>query len=232
MPLIAWWGDKIKEAVEINEYISLADIAPTFLDAAGVFIPYETSRKSFLPLIVPEKSSEQKANRDFVVTHNERHAWVHPGGQMAASRAIHMDDHPLIHNLFPDMWPAGHIDAFYHWDLYPFGDADGGRAKTELLKARFTRDSALFKLVFGKRPEFELYNVKADPFNLSNLADKEEFRCVKEKLQTTLYEYLLATNDPWLTGYTTIYYQAPCYAMKGLPTYDLFLEDWNSLDSL
>jgi arylsulfatase A-like enzyme len=37
MPLIAWWGDKIKEAVEINEYISLADIAPTFLDAAGVF---------------------------------------------------------------------------------------------------------------------------------------------------------------------------------------------------
>ncbi|HLW10421.1 MAG TPA: hypothetical protein VKX35_08480, partial [Fermentimonas sp.] len=57
-----------------------------------------------------------------------------------------------------------------------------------------------FNLAFGKVPEFELYNVKEDPYCLKNVYGKYEFILLGNKLKKILLEELERTDDPRIVG--------------------------------
>lgn len=55
VPLMIWWPGKIKKPTVIDELVANIDIAPTFLDIAGIPIPENMDGKSFNSLIEGEK---------------------------------------------------------------------------------------------------------------------------------------------------------------------------------
>jgi len=233
MPLIAYWPSKIKKPKKVDDFISLADIAPTLLQAAGIDVPVEMSAKSFLDVILSPKSGSIKEENNFVVSYRERHAWVNPNGEMAPMRSIRHGDFLLIWNMKPQMWPAGHIQPKYNWNNYPFGDVDNGRSKNEMMKLINTNEKYLFDLSFSPRQEYELYNVKEDPYNLNNLVNNNEYQETMENLKNKMIDYLIKTGDPRMKGpYTKVFLNTPYYAMQGIPTGGLFLKEWNTLDSV
>ena len=74
------------------------------------------------------------------------------------------------------MWPAGHPDPEINFNLWPFGDVDDGPSKTEVMKQKNKENVVgYFNMAFGKRPEFELYDIQKDPYQLSNLATNSQY---------------------------------------------------------
>jgi len=51
VPLLVWWPGQIREAMTITEPVANIDIAPTFLDLAGLPVPPGMDGQSFLPLM-------------------------------------------------------------------------------------------------------------------------------------------------------------------------------------
>jgi len=60
VPLLMWWPGKIKQAAVIDETVANIDIAPTFLDIAGVSIPDHMDGLSAKPLIDEDKINWRK----------------------------------------------------------------------------------------------------------------------------------------------------------------------------
>lgn len=184
MPLIAWWGNKIKSGRRVKEMVSLTDIAPTILEAAGLNIPKDMSGKSLLSEITANDSGLIDKKRNRVFLYRERHGFYpNSNGLSYPSRAIRTDKYLLIWNLFPKRTP---------------NDVDGGPTKS-FMDANKTEFADIYNLSFGKRPEHELYNIQTDTFQLNNLAYKEEFRELFENLKLELLDYLISRKDPRLS---------------------------------
>ena len=70
---------------------------------------------------------------------------------------------------------------------------------SEIMKSMLehkTEIPRLYDLSFGKRPTEELYDLKKDPAQISNVAAQAEYRSHKQALSARLEEYLKQTNDP------------------------------------
>ena len=57
-----------------------------------------------------------------------------------------------------------------------------------------------YKLAFGKRPEWELYDLTQDPAQLVNVAGDEKYRDIKSGLIESLKAEIVSSNDPRETG--------------------------------
>ena len=55
-------------------------------------------------------------------------------------------------------------------------------------------------MAFGKRPEFELFDLKNDPEQMVNVAYEPEFTEIQAELEAQLVDYLVETGDPRETG--------------------------------
>ena len=51
------------------------------------------------------------------------------------------------------------------------------------------------------RPQIELYDLEADPWEVHNLADSPEHATRRKQMTDRLVERLIATEDPWLRKY-------------------------------
>lgn len=69
----------------------------------------------------------------------------------------------------------------------------------------------LFELAFEKRPAEELYDLKKDPAQLNNVAEKAEYAGVKSKLAAALMAELKATKDPRVLGKGDAFDKYPYY---------------------
>jgi N-sulfoglucosamine sulfohydrolase len=48
------------------------------------------------------------------------------------------------------------------------------------------------------RPEFELYDLQADPHEVNNLADDPKYQAELKRLQQKLKNFQKRTKDPWI----------------------------------
>lgn len=195
MPLAIRWPAKIKGGTVVDAFVSHTDLAPTFLEAAGVPVPDDMTGRSLLPLL----RGETQAGRDAVFVERERHANVRKGDLSYPSRAIRTRDYLLIRNLRADRWPAGDPEKWL--SVGPFGDTDGGPSKDLLLDRR--SDPAIrsfFELCFERRPEVELYDLRVDPDQVRNVAGQPEHAEVQKQLEARLEEWRTRTADPLLTS--------------------------------
>ncbi|HYW96061.1 MAG TPA: sulfatase [Bacteroidales bacterium] len=230
LPLAVYWGKNVKGGRRISDLVSFTDFAPTFLEAAGVKVPAEMSGKSLMPVLKPGNENRNKPFRDDVITYRERHAWAHPEGEPTPVRAIRKGNWLLIWNMKPDMWPAGHPDGRYNFDFWPFGDVDNGPSKEEVMKLKHAeKQPDLFALSFGKRPEFELYDLSTDPFQMNNVADDPANGNVLDKMKEELMQYMSERNDPRVEGSAEIFKNAVYYAQQGFHTGNVFLRKWEAL---
>ena len=200
MPLIVWWGDNIAGGQRIDEFASHTDIAPTFLEVAGVDAPPEMTGRSLLPLLTTGEPAQ--ASRDAVYMYRERHGFYPgTGGMSFPSRAIRTHDFLLIWNARPDALPS---------------DVDGGPTKA-YLEENAEDLASLFALSFETRDEYELYDVRADEFQMTNLAGDEAYAEVLDGLRSQLFGYLESRGDPRILGDAASFLYAPYFGVVFRP---------------
>jgi N-sulfoglucosamine sulfohydrolase len=205
-PLAIRWGSGIKNPGRVlDDFISFTDLAPTFLELAGVEIPLVMTGKSFTNLLRSnEDGFVDRENRSYVLHGKERHV---PGQEENMGgypiRAIRTHDYLYIRNFKAERWPAGtpnYKEAYipYCW----LGDCDNGPTKTYMVENREKDEqmAKLWDLAFGKRPPEELYDCRNDPEQLVNVAGDPAYSGIKEELSARLMEQLELTGDPRATG--------------------------------
>src|SRR5439155_7618361 len=136
-------------------------------------MPAMTGR-SFLDLL----TGSSTVVRGRVFLERERHANVRQGDLGYPCRAIRTKEFLYIRNFHPERWPAG--DPQMWKAVGPFGDIDGGPSKEVVLRGRENQElGRFFQLACGKRPAEELYDIRKDPYELTNLADQPDYAAAK-----------------------------------------------------
>ncbi len=190
VPFVMRWPGRVKAGLSVDGFISTSDVAPTVLEAAGVKPLAVMTGRSLLRVAAGQRDS----GRDRVFFERERHANVRVGDLSYPMRAVRTREHLYIRNLRPDRWPAG--DPQQYVAVGPFGDIDGGPSKAFLLDRPGHR---LFTLATAKRPAEELYDLRSDPWQIENVADRAPHAAARRRLDATLRAWMRATGDPRAT---------------------------------
>ena len=193
-PMAVRWPARVKGGRTVDDFISLSDLAPTFLEAAGLKPLPEMTARSFLDILASEKSGRVDPVRDRVVVGRERHhGGARPGCLGYPMRAMRTSDYLYIRNFIPDRWPAG--------DPPGYADCDGGPTKTYMTDHREDPKVApLYELSFGKRPTEELYDCRTDPHQMKNVASDASHADAKKKIAADLEKCLADAKDPRIIG--------------------------------
>ncbi len=205
------WGARAAGGRVVEDFVSLADLAPTFLEAAGIRPPEQMSARSLLGILTSGKSGRVEARRDHILTGMERH--VPCRGESRGGypmRALRNRDFHLIRNFQPDRWPAGDPNGVEQSDSGPysyeelvkntfaaFADIDAGPTKAYMVTRRNQPEvRRLLDLATAKRPERELYDLKKDPYQLRNVAGDPAYADILKRLDAQLTAELKASGDP------------------------------------
>lgn len=213
IPMVISMPSKYKGDRVVDDFISLNDFAPTFLELAGISIPKEMNARSFLNILESNEQGFIDETRDFIVTGRERHAYARINGAGYGARAYRTKDFLYIRNYDYDNWPAGdpplYGDVDAHMLQYPCP------TKLYMLK-NMEKDGVkeLFDLGFGKRPKEELYDLRNDPYQMNNIANSKEYKKIKILLSEKLTDYLNANKDPREIGGEMKWLRAKYYAEK------------------
>lgn len=197
VPLAMRWGAKVKPGQGLDGFVSTTDLAPTFLEAAGVEIPPEMTGRSLLPAALGGGDTKL---RDHILFGKERHVpgqEEHLGGYPI--RALRTHDFLYIRNYEPERWPNGTPD----WQKAAragawLADCDNGPTKTYIVENKDKDDAhrRYYDLSFGKRPAEELYHLKNDPEQLVNVAAAASSAETLARLGKQLTAELSASGDP------------------------------------
>lgn len=142
--ILSWPGGVERPGRTEDAFVTLADVAPTLLEAAGVPVPAGLTGRSLLPFL--------------------------------------RGDSP------PD-WP----DAFY-------SQMNG----VELYYTQRVVQTQGFKYVYNGFDFDELYDLRADPHELTNLAGRPEHDGVKRELVARMWRFAAATGDHIFNAYATV----------------------------
>ncbi len=209
LPLAICWPAGIENPDRtVRDLVSFVDFAPTFLEVAGV----ERNETGMQPVtgrsLVPLFRDElEKPHRDHVLIGKERHDIGRPNDWGYPIRGIVRGDLLYVRNYETDRWPAGNPETGYL-------ACDGSPTKTVVLETRRTDARRFWEWNFGKRPEEELYDVRADPFCRANLAGDPEHAGRLKSLRETMLAELKAEGDPRANGHGEVFEQYP-YADAG-----------------
>ena len=203
VPLVVrWGGGGIRPGRMVRDLVSLCDLAPTFLEAAGLPPHGAMTGKSLLPVLKSERSGSAVPARTFVLAGVERHVYERP------ARALRTADWLYIRNFDPDRWPTGEVEgplprydfARRPWPTGPgaFSFAvDPSPTKQFMLEQRNELAvKPIAALSFDRRPQDELYDLRKDPGQVRNVAADPAYASDKKRLATRLALELAASGDP------------------------------------
>ncbi|MBK1876507.1 sulfatase family protein [Pelagicoccus mobilis] len=174
------WPGKVEPAVS-DAVAMYCDISSTLVDIAGGEAP-ATDGKSLFSVLKGETSH----HRDYAYL-------IHQAGGYT-QRAIRNKDFKLVWN------PERKADYYLDVLMEPKSGKFFARAWREWLGKAKTDPDAQAKIDrVVKHPEFELYNVKGDPWELENLADNPEYRPQLEKMHAQLKADMERMNDVFST---------------------------------
>ena len=212
VPLAIRWPAGIKKPGRvISDFVSLPDLAPTFLEAANVQVPDAMTARSLHPIFTSDQSGVVDSKRDAVFTGRERHVdSARVDGKPYPQRSIRTNQFLYIINFEPERWPMGNDNGIgesvekliapeYAKELVEdtfaaYSDLDAGPTKSWIIMHR-RQDPESFNYAVGKRPRQELYDVLADPHCMNNLAKDIESSETLNRLHSRLMEELQRTGD-------------------------------------
>ncbi len=174
--LIAHWPKNIQKPGRTSDsLVSVIDLAPTILAAAGLKATPTMQGVSMLPLL----QNTATTIRQFAFSEHNWHDYE------AHGRGIRGDGFLLVRNFRPYLaWqgPADSVRSPSHVSLRARRDA-----------SRLTAAQA--DVFLAPRPTVELYDLKADPHQLKNLAGQTKFAAKQKLLAQTLEAWIDETHD-------------------------------------
>lgn len=195
IPLAIRWPEGIEgKGRVIEDFVNFTDLAPTFLEAAGISNPdpimQPMSGRSLFEIFQSKRSGQVVPARDHVLVGKERHDVGRPQNWGYPIRGLVQRGWLYIRNYEPDRWPAGNPETGYL-------NCDGSPVKTNILELnRAGVNTSYWELCFGKRPAEELYNVRTDPDCIRNLADSTEHKSQLTRMKEQMERELREQGDP------------------------------------
>ena len=204
-------GPGVNPGRVVDDFVNLTDLAPTFLEAGGARVPAVMTGRSLWPVLESDRSGLVDPKRTFVVTGRERHVESARAGQLPyPQRAIRTADYLFVLNFRPDRNPLG--DPYRLDGMNPpsaeeitentrvtLPDEDAGPTKAWLVTHRDDpRWKRYFDHAYGKRPREELFDLKNDPDQMTNVAGEPKYAKVAAELRKRLLGELSRTGDPRL----------------------------------
>ncbi len=175
----------------VSDFISFIDLAPTFLELAGIALPDAMSGRSLVDVLRSGTSGRVDPSRDFVIIGRERHGYSRPWLAGYPIRSIVTDNYIYVRNFEPDRWPTGNPERY--------GDCDDSPSKSYILAHRHD-DPERFNLCFGLRPGEELYHRPDDSECVRNLLSEPEHEKIRAELRAKLEGVLKEIGDPRISG--------------------------------
>ena len=188
LPLAMRWGKGIKPGRTVEDFVNVRDLAPTYMELAGLKPHEQMTGKSLAAILRSEKSGWLE-NRDTMLAGKERHDIGRPNDLGYPVRCLRTKDFLYVHNFHPERWPVGNPET-------DFGNCDPGPSK-EVVKSL---GGHFYELCFGKRPADELYDLKRDPECVNNLAADLAFAPTLDEMRYTMMRLLKEDGDPRALG--------------------------------
>ena len=174
IPLIIRFPDKRKAGSVNNDLISSVDFGPTVLSLSGVPIPVHMQGHPFL-------GSQADEPREYVFAARDR---VDESYDMI--RSVRSKDYLYIQNYYPN-------EPFHIW--VPYLNRMPIMQEVMRLDAEGKLNANQKKWMADRRPPEELYDVKADPFQLNNLAENPKYKKVLDEMRDRQKQWREETND-------------------------------------
>lgn len=215
VPLAIRWGEQVTGGRVVSDLVSLIDMMPTILDAAGIEYlgTYEMSGRSLIDILL---GAEEFKNpfRDAVYFGRERHSSSRWNNLGYPQRAIRTHQYLYIRNFKPERWPAGSPRRIESGRLTPlhsgYHDIDAAPSLNVMTEQY---DDPYFNrflyLSVGKRPAEELYDIQNDPGCINNLALNPDYEKITRKYRNRLIEKLEETGDPRVTANEDVWESYP-----------------------
>ncbi len=174
-PWIMYGPGYIPEGAVYPHLVSAVDIAPTFLDFAGIQPPSEMMGKSFQPVI----QNTDTIIREMIYAEDHWHDFDD------YTRAVRTDRFKYIRNFYPELPNTPPADAL--------------RSPTFSMMKKLRDEGTLTEVqqvVFQTpRPEEELYDIVSDPHEMNNLADNPDYHDQLDALRSMMETIRSATQD-------------------------------------
>lgn len=178
---MARWPGRIAAGRRTDAMIQFADVAPTFVDAAGGDPgACDFDGESFLSVL----TEGAETHRDYAYAmHNNI-----PEGPPYPIRAVTDGDYHYIRNLMPEaLYIEKHVMGEPKWHDYWL---------TWMFETTFNERTNKIVNRFMKRPPEQLYRIGDDPFEFNNLADDPDHAEAKARLSAELDAWMKQQGDP------------------------------------
>ena len=212
LPMAMRWGGVIKPGRVVEDFINVRDLAPTYLEAAGLKPHAQMTGRSLVNLLRSAQSGWVE-NRAEMLVGKERHDLGRPNNMGYPVRALRTKDFLYVHNFHPERWPAGNPET-------DFGNCDPSPTK-ELLKSI---GGHYYDLSFGKRQADELYDLRRDPSGVNNLANDLFHAGTVESLRARMMALLKQDQDPRVLGQAAVLESYEYVGGGGNKAYDNWLK--------
>ena len=179
IPMILKWGHKYPPGSVRAELASTIDLFPTFLEAAGAEPVPGLPGQSLLHV------ADNKADGWRRYLYTEFH--THSAHNYYPQRTVRDERYKLIWNLMPNETNPGYQFTFKKF--FP--------GLEEVIEATPEPVGSAYKRMKSP-PEFELYDLNADPFEFRTLVDNPEHAQALARLKGKLLDWRKTTNDPML----------------------------------
>ncbi len=179
-PMIAVWPGRTKPGTRTDAMVSWIDILPTLVEVAGGSAPKDIDGRSFAAALRDPKA----AHRDKIFT-------THSGdGRMNIypTRSVRTGDFKYIRNLHPEFYYSTHVDLVQASDGPAYFASWRERAKTDPAAATLLKR-------YHERPAEELYDLRADPMELKNLAAVPQHASRLASLRGEVDAWMKASGD-------------------------------------
>ncbi|HAT09352.1 MAG TPA: sulfatase [Planctomycetes bacterium] len=157
MPFLASWPGRLPQGVVNDDILLNTDIAPTFLEWAGIERPAAWQGRSFVSCLegrTPRDWRDAFYYRYWMHKDGAHHVWAHYGLRTRHHKLIHYYADPL------DTDPAGCLA-----DQSP------------------------------EPPEWELFDLRKDPFELTSVHDDPDYAAIRDELTVRLHREQAAVGD-------------------------------------
>ncbi len=181
VPLLMRWPKAIKPGRATDALVSLADVVPTLIEAAGGKPPEGLDGQSFLKVL----RSQTPSHREYIfATHTGDREW-----NRNPARAVRTNRYKFILNLAPEITYTTHMDLAK--------DHDGGREywpSWEAL-AKTNQQAATVIDRYRNHPREEFYDLAIDPYEVQNLINDPKHAVIITDLRQRLAEWRKQQGD-------------------------------------
>ncbi|MGL5318088.1 MAG: sulfatase family protein [Bacteroidales bacterium] len=200
VPMAIMWKGKIKPGRVVEDFVNFPDIAPTFLEVAGLPRHEQITGRSITDILYSNKNGWVDENNNKAIVGKERHDMgraSYDGAEIGyPARALRKGKYLFIINFKPDRWPVGNPE-------YGLRNCDDGPTKSYINSLRFNNnpmDRYYWDMSFGHRPAEELYDISVDPDCVKNLIQEANFTEIAQELKDDLMLELNRQKDPRVLG--------------------------------